>query len=135
MRGWFKLCCVCLILVQIVGCRGCAPQSPVKETAEEAEARKKKRRIVTKELRSLPYAQDVPGNFLKPGHWYEGSQKLKANYGDESLSATVSLLNKEKKPAPFAPNQPPIDFRRNLSIAMGQDAIWARCCRILPRAP
>jgi hypothetical protein len=116
-----RLFWLCIILVQLVGCRGCTPQKKPDETPEQAEIRRKKQRLVADELRALPYAQDMPGNFVKPGHWYQANHKLKANYGDESLTVTLTVNNRDNKAVPFAKNQLPIEFQRNLSLGLGQE--------------
>ncbi len=121
MRGSLKLIWLCLILVQLVGCRGCTKTKTAKETAEEAEAKKKKLRLVASELKALPFTAEIPASTLKPGHWYQASQKLKANYNDESLTASLSIINREKTKIPFAPNQSSVDFIRNVSLGVGQE--------------
>ena len=121
MRGSVKLIWLCLLLVQLVGCRGCTKPKTAKETAEEAEARKKKQRLVTTELKALPFTAEIPGNTLKPGHWYQASQKLKANYSDEALSVSLSIVKKDKTKVAFAPNQAAVEFNRNVSLAVGQE--------------
>ena len=107
--------------MQLVGCRGCSQQKPTKETEEELEAKRKKQRLVASELKALPFSDDVPGSSLKSSHWYQANQKLKANYSDESLSAKLSIINREKKNAPFAPGQPYVDFNRNVSLGERQE--------------
>ncbi len=121
MRGSVKLVCLCLLLVQLVGCRGCTPPKTAKEVAEEAEAKKKKLRLVTSELKAIPFSSELAGSILKPGHWYQANQKLKANYSDELLTATLSIVNREKQKVPFAPNQASVNFTRNVSLAVGQE--------------
>jgi hypothetical protein len=122
MKFWMKMLWLCLLLLPIVGCRGCKQDQPkTNETAEEAEKRKKKQRLVVDELRALPFTRDIPSNFVKPGHWYQANHKLKANLNDESLTVTLSILNREKKSVPFALNQVPVEFNRNLSLAMTQE--------------
>lgn len=106
----------------VVGCRGCTPaQQSKKETPEEIEARKKKQRLVADELRTLPFATEVPANFIKPGHWYQARNKLKANFGDESLTATLSIINRERKQIAYVPNSVPIEFNRHVSLVVGQE--------------
>jgi len=122
MLNGLRWLCLCLLLIPLVGCRGCTPQAKPQETPEEAAARRKKVRLASENgLRALPYATDVPGNFLKGGHWYQANSKLKANFGDESLAASVSVINKEKNKVPFVAGQTPINFNRNLSLSVGQE--------------
>lgn len=112
---------LCLLLAQLVGCKGCTKPKTAKETAGELEAKKKKLRLVASELKAMPYTTEIPGNRIKPGHWYQANQKLKANYNDESLTSYLSIVNKEKVKVPFAPNQASIEFTRNLSLGVGQE--------------
>ena len=121
MRTSVKLIWLCLFLVQLVGCRGCTPSKPPKETAEEAEVKKKKQRLVVDELKAIPFSSEIPGSTLKPGHWYQANQKLKANFSDESLTANLTVQNREKQNAPFGPGQASIEFTRNVSLAVGQE--------------
>lgn len=121
MRGSVKWIWLCLLLVQLVGCRGCSQPKSAKETEEEAEAKRKKVRLVGSELRALPFSVEVPGSTLKSGHWYQANQKLKANYADESLTARLSVINREKMNAPFAPGQAYVDFNRNVSLGERQE--------------
>jgi hypothetical protein len=121
VRGTAKWIWLCLLLVQLVGCRGCSQQKTTKETEEEAEAKRKKQRLVSTELKALPFSADTPGSVLKSSHWYQGNQKLKANFADESLTAKLSVINREKKNAPFAPGQAYVDFHRNVSLGERQE--------------
>lgn len=122
MSNGLKLLCLCLMLTMVVGCRGCTTtQQSKKETPEEIEARKKKQRLVADELRTLPFATEVPANFIKPGHWYQARNKLKANFGDESLTATLSVINRERKQIDYVPNSVPIEFNRHVSLVVGQE--------------
>ncbi len=121
VRNSVKLIWLCLLLVQLVGCRGCSQSKPPKETAEEAETKKKKQRLVVDELKAMPFSTEIPGSTLKPGHWYQANQKLKANFSDESLTATLTVQNRDKQNAPFGPGQASIEFTRNVSLAVGQE--------------
>jgi len=121
MRGSVKWIWLCLLLVQLAGCRGCSQQKTAKETEEEAEAKRKKVRLVASELKALPFSVEVPGSTLKAGHWYQANQKLKANYADESLTARLSVINREKMNAAFAPGQAYVDFNRNVSLGERQE--------------
>lgn len=121
MRGSVKLVWLCLLLIQLVGCRGCTQPKTAKEIAEEADAKKKKQRLVTNELKAIPFSSELAGSILKPGHWYQANQKLKANYSDESLTASLSIVNREKQKVPFAPSQASVEFTRNVSLAVGQE--------------
>ena len=121
MRSSVKLILLCLLLVQLGGCRGCSRLKTTKETDEEALAKKKKERLVVSELKAIPFSSEIASSILKPGHWYQANQKLKANYSDESLTATLSVINREKQKVSFAPSQSSIDFTRNVTLAVGQE--------------
>ncbi len=121
MRSSLKLLLLCLLLVQLAGCRGCSRPKSTKEIDEETLAKKKKERLVISELKAIPFSAEIAGSILKPGHWYQANQKLKANYSDESLTATLSVMNREKLKVAFAPSQASIDFTRNVTLAVGQE--------------
>ena len=121
MRSSVKLIWLCMLLLQLAGCRGCTQPKTAKEVAEEADAKKKKLRLVTNELKAVPFSSEIAGSILKPGHWYQANQKLKANYADEALTATLSIVNREKQKVPFAPSQASVEFTRNVSLAVGQE--------------
>ena len=121
VRSSVKLILLCLLLVQLVGCRGCSRPKSTKETDEEALVKKKKERLVVGELKALPFTYEIAGSILKPGHWYQANQKLKANYSDESLTASLSVINREQLKVSFAPSQSPVDFTRNVTLAVGQE--------------
>ena len=121
MRGLMRLIWLCLLLAQLAGCRGCTQPKTAKEVAEEADAKKKKIRLVTNEVKAVPFSSELAGSILKPGHWYQANQKLKANYSDEALTATLSIVNREKQKVPFAPSQASVEFTRNVSLAVGQE--------------
>jgi len=121
MRSSLKLILLCFLLVQLVGCRGCTRPKDPKLTEEEALAKKKKERLVVSELKAIPFSVELPGSILKPQHWYQANQKLKANYSDESLTATLCVINREKVKVAFAPSQAPVEFTRNVSLVEGQE--------------
>lgn len=105
-----------LLVVPLVGCRGCDRDKGVTE-----ETKTKKQRLAADEMRSLPYAGESVGNFLKMGHWYQLRHKLKANFSDESLTAGVSVVDREGTPIGFQTGYAPYQVRRNVSLAVGQE--------------
>lgn len=108
-----------VLLLPIVGCRGCSQNpAPNPEDPKEAESKKKKQRLIADELRTLPFATELPSNMVKPGHWYQIRNKLKANFGDESLTASFVVNDKDGNPLSSASNY---DFRRNIALAVGQE--------------
>ncbi|MCF7962768.1 MAG: hypothetical protein K9M08_18660 [Pirellula sp.] len=116
---------LCLLLVQLVGCRGCTQQKK-EELAKDGTKKEKLNRLTADDVRALPFSEDSTGaavetNFVKPGHWYQGNSKLKANYDDESLNANLTVVNVVGKRVPFTAGQPHIEFNRSLSLAKGQE--------------
>lgn len=116
---------LCLLLVQLVGCRGCTQQKK-EELAKDGTKKEKLNRLTAGDVRALPFSEDSSGaavetNFVKPGHWYQGNSKLKANYDDESLNANLTVVNVVGKRVPFTAGQPHIEFNRSLSLAKGQE--------------
>ncbi|MFO0012213.1 MAG: hypothetical protein ACK553_05685 [Planctomycetota bacterium] len=111
---WFLL-----LLVPLVGCRGCTQNTPDNaKDPKEPGAGKKKQRLIADELRTLPYATESPANMVKPGHWYQVRNKLKANFGDESLTASFSVTDKDGNPLTSGWDY---DFMRNIALAVGQE--------------
>ena len=102
----------------VVGCRGCNQQTAKTKDPEEE---KKKLRITSSEMRTLPFSKDTIGNFHKPGHWYQANHKLKANQQDESLTAKVGIFSRERKLVPTFPGTSPIEFQRNIAIGKDQE--------------
>ncbi len=102
----------------VFGCRGCNPQTAKPKDPEEE---KKKLRITSNEMRTLPFSKDTIGNFHKPGHWYQANHKLKANQQDESLTAKVSVFSRERKMVPTFPGTSPMEFHRNIAIGKDQE--------------
>ena len=113
-----KFILACLLLTLVVGCRGCQQQAAKPKDPEEE---KKKLRITSSELRTLPFSKDVIGNFHKPGHWYQANHKLKANQQDESLTAKVGIFNRDRKLVSTFPGTSPIEFQRNIAIGKEQE--------------
>jgi hypothetical protein len=110
-----------VLLLPIVGCRGCSQNSTTgAEDPKEAESKKKKQRMIADELRTLPFATELPSNMVKPGHWYQVRNKLKANFGDESLTASFVVTDKDGNPLSSGSNY---DFRRNIALAVGQEKV------------
>jgi hypothetical protein len=121
-RSWFGMWAL-LLLLPLVGCRGCTQSSTSKDTAKEEELKKKKQRLVADELRTLPYTKDNPLNVVKPGHWYQVRNKVKANYGDESLTVAISVVDREGNPLSPGWGNDSVFFMRDLSLATGQDKV------------
>lgn len=111
-----KLIWLLLLLVLVSGCRGCSKNNQTQQAPE-----KKKSRLVPDELRTLPYSKEIVGNSVKPGHWYQTRQKLKANQNDESLTATLYQVDGASSPTTVRKLGIPLQFNRDVSIAKGQE--------------
>lgn len=110
-----------LLLLPLVGCRGCTQSTEKDTAAKDEDAKKKKQRLVADELRTLPYTKENPLNMVKPGHWYQVRNKVKANYGDESLTLAISVTDREGSPLSSGWGADSVYFMRDLSLAVGQD--------------
>lgn len=110
-----------VLLLPILGCRGC--NSDPQSTTQDPNAKNKnqKQRLVADELRTLPFSSEIAGNAVKPGHWYQTRHKLKANFGDESLVASMFDIDKQELPMPPWAQGIPLQFERNVSLAKGQE--------------
>lgn len=111
-----KLAWLLLLLVLVSGCRGCSKNNQTQQAPE-----KKKSRLVSDELRTLPYSKEIVGNSVKPGHWYQTRQKLKANQNDESLTATLYQIDGNSNPTTVRNLGIPLQFNRDISLAKGQE--------------
>ncbi len=116
MRRLSKLVWLLLLLVLVSGCRGCSKNNQTQQAPE-----KKKSRLVPDELRTLPYSKEIVGNSVKPGHWYQTRQKLKANQNDESLSATLYQVDGNSRATTIRDLGTPLQFNRDISLAKGQE--------------
>ena len=116
MRQLSKFVWLLLLLVLVSGCRGCSKNNQTQQTPE-----KKKSRLVPDELRTLPYSKEIVGNSVKPGHWYQTRQKLKANQNDESLSATLYQVDGNSRATTIRDLGTPLQFNRDISLAKGQE--------------
>jgi hypothetical protein len=123
MQNTMRLLLLLLIVLPLVGCRGCSQNDTPSDAAgnSDEETKKKKQRIVADELRALPFSSESVGNSIKPGHWYQTRHKLKANFGDESLTASLSVVDKNSLPISPWENSTPIAFERNIALAKGQE--------------
>ena len=110
-----------LLLLPIVGCRGCNETDQA--SSDDKDATKKKQRIVADELRALPFATEIVGNAIKPGHWYQTRHKLKANFGDESLTASLTIVDKNNVPIQTPEGFPDVNYQRNVALAKGQEKV------------
>lgn len=116
MHQLHKLTWLLLLLVLVSGCRGCSKNNQTQQAPE-----KKKSRLVSDELRTLPYSKEIVGNSVKPGHWYQTRQKLKANQNDESLTATLYQIDGNSNPTTVRNLGIPLQFNRDISLAKGQE--------------
>lgn len=116
MHPLHKLAWLLLLLVLVSGCRGCSTNNQTQQAPE-----KKKSRLVSDELRTLPYSKEIVGNSVKPGHWYQTRQKLKANQNDESLTATLYQIDGNSNPTTVRNLGIPLQFNRDISLAKGQE--------------
>lgn len=121
LRSKTSLLWLALLLLPILGCRGC--NSDPQNTTQDPNAKNKnqKQRLVADELRTLPFSSEIAGNAVKPGHWYQTRHKLKANFGDESLVASMFDIDKQELPMPPWAQGIPLQFERNVSLAKGQE--------------
>ncbi len=110
-----------MLLLPILGCRGCNSDSQTTNQDPNAKNKNQKQRLVADELRTLPFSSEITGNAVKPGHWYQTRHKLKANFGDESLVASMFDIDKQELPMPPWAQGIPLQFERNVSLAKGQE--------------
>jgi hypothetical protein len=121
------------LLVLVAGCKGCT-KDPEEQAKEDKQ--KKKLRLVSDELRTLPFSKEIVGNSVKPGHWYQTRQKVKANLNDEALTASLYEIDRDQRPTSLWNMGLPIQFQRDLTIAKGQEkTIEMKVLQTQPRTP
>ncbi len=121
-KPWYVVGLLACLLC-IAGCRGCKAFDPI----DNADKKKKEKEKVTERfevgpLQTLPSSSNSNELFLKPGHWCDLRQQVRANLSDEGL--IISCSGVEGK-APFRPLsilglQMPFEFDRSASLARGQ---------------
>ncbi len=108
----------------LAGCRGCAwtgaQSTAQKKSAEEKKRDEQKMRLVVRELAAHPSADGQTINTLKPGHWYQGKQEIKANQSDESLDVTTEIVDRKLEPIPIRGSSVFLRFKREAVLAKGQ---------------
>ncbi len=57
---------------------------------------------------------------MKPGHWYQARQEIKANEENESLTLTLEVGRQSMDPIPLPGGNQFVEFHRDTSIAKGQ---------------
>jgi hypothetical protein len=120
LNRWAHLCWI-ILLLPMIGCRGCGGNSQDSGTgAKDSDVKKKKQRLAADELRTLPYTKDNPINLVKPGHWYQVRNKVKANYNDESLTTAITVTDRDGNPLSLGWGSDSVSFMRNLSLAVEQ---------------
>jgi len=123
MSSRLALCWLLLLLSPLVGCKGCfrSPDSDANLDLKKDADKTKKQRLVADELKTLPFTTDAAGNYVKPGHWYQARNSIKANFGDESLLASIAITDRDEIPIPMERNAAAIEFKRDVSLAVGQE--------------
>ena len=118
----FARWCVLLVcLVSLTGCRGCLSQSAEEQKKEDKKGKEARpNRLSIKRLQVEPTSSDPTPLLLKPGHWYQAKQELKANEGDESLSLSVNVTRQNLDPVTLPGSSQVMNFQRDTAIAKGQ---------------
>ncbi|MCY2974267.1 MAG: hypothetical protein NTW52_06325 [Planctomycetota bacterium] len=122
-RERFKLLGLLLcILAMVPGCGGCRREALDKDsTATEKKKDKVVDRLKVDRLRALPAASGSDLLLLKPGHWYELQQPVKANFGDESIEVSCNIVDQVFHPLSMLGLREPIAFERSIALARGQE--------------
>ncbi len=106
----------------IPGCGGCRRDALDKDTsATDGKKDKVVDRLKVDKLRALPAASGSDLLMLKPGHWYELQQPVKANFGDESLDVSFNIVDQVFHPLSMLGLREPIAFERSIAMARGQE--------------
>jgi hypothetical protein len=120
-RTWIPLL---FILCSIAGCRGCQITPTANDGKSESESNEKPSlpRLELTSLQSLPAASESEGLVMKPGHWYEMQQSVRANESDEALLVSCAAIERAFpfRPIPPAGLDESLSFERRISLARGQ---------------
>ena len=123
-RFWGHWLLLSICLISTTGCRGCQLPQLSKDEKSKSENLEKQplARVELASLQPLPASSESEPLAMKPGHWYELHQSVRANEADESL--LLSCLPIERafpfRPIPPAGLREPIVFERRVSLARGQ---------------
>jgi hypothetical protein len=127
MCRWWNTCRWLVLLTAVLsmaGCRGCSvlgdPQAQTKKNDKKVSGDEEKQRLNIKPLKMVPSSQDLAVNYIKPGHWYQAKQEIRANQSDESLSVSVAITDRNMKPLPITGTNASLEFVRDVSVAKGQ---------------
>ena len=122
----YRLCLLLCFFTMVPGCGGCR-REPLDKQSLPADSKtdSKKDKIVDRlkvdKLRALPAATGSDFLLLKPGHWYELQQPVKANFGDESIDVSCNVVDQVFHPLSMLGLREPIAFERSISLARGQE--------------
>ena len=113
-----------IFLVSVTGCRGCQLPQASQDAKKKSDVSEKQppARLELTALQSLPSASEGEGLVMKPGHWYEMQQSVRANESDEALSVSCVAIERAFpfRPIPPAGLRESITFERRISLARGQ---------------
>ncbi|MCU0719992.1 MAG: hypothetical protein MUC83_09840 [Pirellula sp.] len=107
------------LLVLVSGCRGCNSTTPTDPPKDAAEARKNQR-VISDRTATIPSESGIVVSYVKPGHWYQANTRLTANQQDESLTISLSPVDRLGKEVPMNSGTAPIRYQRSVSLAKGQ---------------
>jgi hypothetical protein len=107
------------LLALVSGCRGCNSTTPATPPKDAAEA-KKNQRVNSDRTATIPSESGVVISYVKPGHWYQANTRLTANEQDESLTISLSPVDRLGKEVPMNSGNAPIRYQRAVSLAKGQ---------------
>lgn len=118
-RWWLRVLCLLWMVSVLTGCRGCS--DPTKQgQADKDKAENRKSRLTVRDVKVEPYPSDPMPMVLKPGHWYQGRQEIRANEENEALELTLMLGRKSEEIIPLSSGNQYVKFHRRTSIAKGQ---------------
>ncbi len=103
----------------VSGCRGCNSTTPTDPPKDAAEARKNQR-VISDRTATIPSESGIVVSYVKPGHWYQANTRLTANQQDESLTISLSPVDRLGKEVPMNSGTAPIRYQRSVSLAKGQ---------------
>ena len=118
-RDNFQIVLLGCLLVLVSGCRGCNSTTPADPPKDAAEA-KKSQRVSSDRTATIPSESGVVISYVKPGHWYQANTRLTANQQDESLTISLSPVDRLGKEVPMNSGTAPIRYERGVSLAKGQ---------------
>lgn len=125
-----------LAIIGLPGCSGCMGEAPPTDDPEgdrkKLAKKKPKEDFDRPELKVLPHDDRPSSNFIKPGHWANASNRLKANNFDFRGELFAQTTNKSGQAVEIAGTDYQFASNRPIALPKGQER-WSDVTYFVPR--